>query len=228
MLWSFFPLLVRLSDEDKRMIYTLIIVILVLIALIGLIARGLVKYMRFKGREVDNYTHDLVTYGVFTKPRQFRRYVYQREFKTFTRSNFVPILIMAIAAVGVYLYLDLVAQQPVEVVLRAIDGLWFSVIWPEPEPFFGIVIPNDWPEVFAHFPEYANGIFTFRDIGDGVQVTLPLLDAIVIYAGFFTTVIAYIFFMGSTLTYFGRIGRGWKASTMVFQKHLENATPPAK
>ena len=224
MFWSFFPLLVRLSDEDKRMIYTLIIVVLVLIALIGLIARGLVKYMQFKGREVDNYTHDLVTYGVFTKPRQFRRFVYRREFKTFTRSNFVPILVMVLAALGVYLYLDLVAQESINVVFKAIDGLWFTIDWPDPVPFFGLNIPNDWPQFILHFPTYADGSFTFRD---GATV-LSLLDTAIIYTGFFTAVIAYIFFMGSTLTYFGRLGRGWKASTMVFQKHLETATPPAK
>lgn len=224
MFWNLFPLLVRLSDEDKRMIYTLIIVVLVLIALIGLISRGLVKYMQLKGREVDNYTHDLVKYGVLAKPRQFRKYVYGREFKSFTKSNRMPILIMLIAAAGVYLYLDLIAGQDISVVWAAIDGLWFSVEWPPAEPFFGIVIPNDWPTVYAHFPEFVNGSFEFRD---NITV-LPLLDTLVIYVGFLTFVISYIFFMGSTLTYFGRIGRGWKASTMVFQKHLEEVTPPVK
>lgn len=221
MLLTLLPLLVRLSEEDKRMIYTLIIVFLVLIALIGLIARGIVSYMRFKGREVDNYTHDLVKYGVLAKPRHFRKYVFAREFKTFTKSNRLPILIIVLAGLGVYLYLDLVAHQPISVVLTALDGLGITVTWPTPEPFFGLVIPNDWPTIDPNFPAFANGVFTFNN-----GTMLPLLDTLIIYTGLLTTFIAYIFFMGSTLTYFGRIGRGWKASTIVFQKRLENVTPP--
>lgn len=221
MLLTVLPFLVRLSEEDKRMIYTLIIVFLVLIALIGLIARGVVSYMRYKGREVDNYTHDLVKYGVLAKPRHFRKYVYAREFKVFTKSNRLPILILLVAAAGVYLYLDLVAEQPISVVLDAINGLGITVTWPAPVPFFGLNIPNDWPTFDPNFPAYANGFFMFNG-----GVVLPFLDVLVIYAGLLAALIAYIFFMGSTLTYFGRLGRGWKASTIVFQKRLENVTPP--
>lgn len=90
-------LLIKLTESDKRVIYILLGVIILLFIIIGYIGFVVTRVMRWQGKKINNYVTDVVITGVITKEDEFRRYAKRKNLVVFYRQARIPALILAIS-----------------------------------------------------------------------------------------------------------------------------------
>ena len=66
--------LLTLSDNDKRIIFSLLLIFVVVIVLIGLLGYILYRIMRWQSKKMDHLVHDVVVTKVITDKKAFIKY----------------------------------------------------------------------------------------------------------------------------------------------------------
>ena len=61
-----FHTLVTLSENDKRMIFSILLIVILLLVLIGVLGYALFRIMKWQSRKMDTLIHDVVVYKVIT------------------------------------------------------------------------------------------------------------------------------------------------------------------
>ena len=91
--------LVTLSDNDKKLIFALLLIIIVLIVLIGLLGYILFRLMKWQSKKMDTLVHDVVVYKVVTDRKHFIRYGRIKNWAMFFKQALIPLLIVILAFV---------------------------------------------------------------------------------------------------------------------------------
>ena len=89
------PFLITLSENDKRLIFALLIVVILLIALIGCLGYLLVKLMKWQSKKMDTLIHDVVITKVITDRKHLESYGRKKNWALFFKQAYIPILIVA-------------------------------------------------------------------------------------------------------------------------------------
>ena len=90
------PILVTLSESDKRIIYALLIVIILVIVLIGYLSYLLVKLMKWQGKKMDTLIHDVVVSKVITDRKHLVSYGRKKNWALFFRQAYIPLIIILV------------------------------------------------------------------------------------------------------------------------------------
>lgn len=86
--------LISLSENDKRMIFALLLIILLILALLGYICYLLVKLMKWQGKKMDSLIHDVVVTGVIKDRKHLIDYGRKKNFALFFKQSYIPLLIV--------------------------------------------------------------------------------------------------------------------------------------
>lgn len=92
-------ILISLSENDKRLIFALLIVVILLLALIGYLGYLLVKMMKWQGKKIETLTADAVNNKVVIDPRHLRRYGRKKNWALFFKQAIPPIIIALVGAI---------------------------------------------------------------------------------------------------------------------------------
>ncbi|MCR4911366.1 MAG: hypothetical protein K5925_02440 [Bacilli bacterium] len=103
----FNPILISLSENDKRLIFALLIVIILVIVLVGYLSFLLVKLMKWQARKADTLIHDVVVTKVITNKRHLINYGRKKNWALFFKQAYIPLIIIAVG-VAVLLIRDAV------------------------------------------------------------------------------------------------------------------------
>lgn len=201
-MFPYVPLLVKLSEEDKRVLIAVAIFLILLFILVGVFAKFINKYMKSAGRQVDNYTHDLVNYKIITNPHQFRRYMIPVEIRHFYLANRIPIRILLLTVLLVYAYFGTFENGRFDLIIQALQRLTIEF---EPWPttvLFGFEIASDWPATLIRtYPTPVLELYGY------VTYIGALISLGVVYSLFI-----------NTLRFIGRMRRGLFLSHELFLK----------
>ena len=88
------PILISLSENDKRLIFALLIVVILIIALIGCFGYLLVKLMKWQSRKMDTLIHDVVRYKVITDRKHLESYGRKKNWALFFKQASIPLAII--------------------------------------------------------------------------------------------------------------------------------------
>ena len=208
-MFNILPMLIQLTEKDKRLLIALFILLIVIFVLIAYLANGIKAIMRRYAKGIDGYMHDLCKNGLVKDSKQFKIQVYKKETKVLylnTRWAF-RIGIVVTAALSIYGFVFKPSGDGEKVFAffsEAMNNLKIHWYWPKGE-FFGIKnFPIDWPEYVS---------------GPSPKFNLP---SIVTYL----SVIAYVYvafklFTGA-LCFIARLNRARVKSVDVFTKSLDN------
>ena len=201
------PMLIQLTEKDKRLLIALFILLIVIFVLIAYIANGIKALMRRYAKGIDGYMHDLCKSGLVKDPGEFRKQVYLRETKTLylsTRWAFrIGIGITALLFVYALVFKPS-GDNLFGFFSDSMNNLKIQLEWPKDE-FFGIKnFPVDWPTVV----KWPSPEFNFSSIITYVSV--------IGYA-----YVAFMLFTG-VLRFIARLHRGKVKSVDVFTKSLDN------
>ena len=202
------PMLIQLTERDKRLIIALFILLIVLFVLIAYIANGIKALMRKYSKGIDGYMHDLCKAGLVKNPKEFREQVYKRETKTlYLKTRWAFRIGLAItAAVLVYGFIAKAGGD--ESVLsffgEAMNNLLIRFEWPRGE-FFGMdnfII--GWPVIVKGMTPQFN------------------LASIITYLSFIGYIYVAFVVITGTLRFIARLLRAKDKSIEVFEKSLDD------
>lgn len=154
---SFIPLLVKLSENEKRFIVVLFFLIIIVLALLGLIYDGLNKFMAAQGKDVGRLMANQLDSGYISSLQQFKRNSYKKsriEFYKHFRKTFLAMIIW-FAAYGT---VSLLYKHWLDIFDQSKEGIMtlvytFDFANATTNTFFGITLISDFPPVLHH-PEF--------------------------------------------------------------------------
>ena len=98
------PALVTLSENDKRLIFSLLIIIIVILVFIGFLGYLLVRIMKWQSKKMDTLIHDVVVYNVITDRKHLVRYGRSKNWALFFKQAYIPLLIMLVGAIVIIIH----------------------------------------------------------------------------------------------------------------------------
>ena len=200
-------LLVKLSETEKRVIFALVILVILVFALIAIIGSIIVKVMNYQGKKLDTAVSDVVTTRVITNKKQFFPYARKKNRQMFFKQSIVPIIILIIAAVVLLVY-DIINKNFLYNPFNTTNGfgtLIYTFDFKDEsiyKTFFGVKVIADWPKVAntPHFVVEAWASYIF----------VPL------------AIIGGIWYLIVTQAFIARSLRMHKLANQIFEKPLDN------
>ena len=88
------PFLVQLSENDKRLIFAILIIFIFVFVLIGYIGYLITRVMKWQGRKLDTLVGDVLQTRVITTKKHFFRYARKKNWRYFFKQAWIPLLII--------------------------------------------------------------------------------------------------------------------------------------
>lgn len=202
--------LIKLTENDKRLIIVLLLVFILLFVIVGYIGLLVRKIASAQAAKADDMLHDVVEAGVITNERKLFWFGIRKNYREFFKRAWVPFLIMLVSST-VLLFYCIFSKN------------WHYNIWDyEKEGFNTLFYVHDW-SVF------------FKSTEEGFAITWPTLlstphfsaDAIVSYIFVPGMVVGGTWFTFQVQGYIARTIRIYTLSKKAFRKTMENVTPPS-
>ena len=201
--------LVKLTENDKRLLIALFIVFILIFVLIGYLVKLIKRIMKRQGKMVDTFMYDMVRFKIVKTTKHFRKVANKKSMRYFYKKSWVPVLLMFIASLTVLIFCLVKEQKSISFLFSTENGfgsLFYTFDWanmPKAE-FFGMTLPCDWPPVL-NTPH-----FVYNDIYAWISyITVPL---------FF---VGAIWYLVNVQAFIARAYRIIKMSKDVFSKDLD-------
>ena len=196
--------LFSLSENDKRLIFALLIVIILIIVLIGYIGYIITRVMKWQGKKLDTLVADPVVTRVITKKRHFIHYARKKNWRLFFKQAAPGVIILLVGAITLVIHDAAIRNFGYDIFDYKKTGFnTVLFLWDFSKCFTrqGVSIVFNWPTLIntPHLegPAWASYIFMTCMIVGGTWYLLALQSLI------------------------ARTIRMFKLSTSVFEKSLE-------
>ena len=205
--------MLKITENDKRVIIALLFIIIILFVVIGLLGSLIIRTMKWQGKKCDTLVSDVVTNHIVKTPHQLRRYAAKKNIRHFIKQAWIPIIIIIVGVVT-YIIRNAVKNDWTYNPFNINDGfgtlffVWdFSNIISTPENGIGVLL--NWPALInqPHFE----------------------VEAICSYVAVSFVIVGGLWYLVVAQAYLARTIRAVKLSKRVFEKSLDNFdqnTPP--
>lgn len=199
--------LIQLSEGDKRVLLAVFLLVFLVFVLIGFIGSIIVRIIKWEGKKLDNLCTDVMYTRVINDKKSFVKYARRKNFQTFFKEAWIPLIIFA----GAWLTLLLTCVFRNDFSYNIFDHhktgfttlffLWdFSDCYGN---FFGLTILNRWPTTLINQPH-----FEVDAIGSYIFVPAFLTGS--------------IWYLIAVQRFFARTLRIKDLSNSIFKKSLDN------
>jgi hypothetical protein len=209
-----FNLLIKLTENDKRVIIALLFAIILLFVIIGLLGSLIVRTMRWQGKKCDTLVSDVVTNHIVKTPHQLRKYAAKKNIRHFLKQAWIPIIIILVGVATILIRNAITKDWSYDLLnynngTKNEGGTGFGTllwIWDFKDPdsyttVFGLKVLAKWPPLYNNPHFVMEGIYSY--------VAIPFL------------VIGSIWYLVVAQAYLARTIRMHKLSKQVFEKSLE-------
>ena len=142
-------LLIQLTESDKRIIFVLLAVFILILVLIAYIGYLITKIMKWQGKKINNHITDVVLTRVITNEKDFKRYAKKKNWWLFYHQARIPALIVVIAIVFYIVVSSIIGyRNPFDryTGFATLLFVWdFSTLITVPESGAGVLI--NWPQL---------------------------------------------------------------------------------
>lgn len=91
-------IMISLSENDKRMIFAILIVAILVLVLIGYLGFLLTKLMKWQGKKMDTLIHDVVVTRVIKDKKALLSYGRKKNYALFFKQAYIPLIIAGVGA----------------------------------------------------------------------------------------------------------------------------------
>ena len=199
-------LLIKLTENDKRFIIALCLVIILVFVLIGLIGALVVRTMKWQAKKCDTLVSDVVTNHIITTPHQLRVYAHKKNIRYFLKQAWIPLIIVL---VGVILL----------VIHNAVNNNWAYNPFNLDDGFGTLLFAWDFSTIITT-PENGVGLL----LNWPAQINAPhfVVEAIYSYIAVPCLIVGGIWYLVSAQAYLARTIRAHKLAKTIFEKSLDN------
>jgi len=199
-------LLIKLTENDKRILIAACLVIILVFVLIGFIGSIIVRVMKWQGKKCDTLISDVVINRIVTTPHQLRKYARVKNIRQFIKHAYIPIILMILSVVTIIIH-NAITKNWAYNPFNHEDGfgtLLFVWDFKDPDSYaniFGITLLAKWPPLInePHFVVEALGAY----------IAIPL------------AIVGVCWYLVAAQAYLARTIRAWKLSKQVFEKSLD-------
>ena len=92
-------ILISLSENDKRLIFALLLIFILILVLIGYLGFLLVKLMKWQGKKMDTLIHDVVVTKVITDKKTLMRYGRKKNYALFFKQSYIPLILIMLGLI---------------------------------------------------------------------------------------------------------------------------------
>ena len=198
-------LLIKLSENDKRVIIAIFLILILVFVLIGLIGSLIIRTMKWQGQKCDTLVSDVVRNNIVTTPLQLRKYARKKNTRYFIKQAWIPIILILVGVL-IIIIRDAVTEDWSYNPFNINDGfgtLLFICDFDNAQyaTIFGITLLADWPPfITPHFEE----------------------AALVSYFAVPPLIIGACWYLVAAQAYLARTIRAYQLSKKVFEKSLED------
>lgn len=196
--------LIALSENDKRLIFALLIVLILVFVLIGYIGFLITRVMKWQGKKLDSLVADPVVTHVITTRKHFYRYARKKNWRLFFKQSYIAILIMVTGAL-VLLIRDAIAKD-----------FAYNVINHQKTGFGTLLFVWDFSGCFKR-----DGISLVLNWPTLINTPHFEVNAIVSYIFMISMIVGGIWYLVSLQALIARTIRMYQLSTKVFEKSLD-------
>ena len=93
------PVLISLSENDKRMIFSILLIVILVLVLIGFLGYLLFRIMKWQSRKMDTLVHDVVVNKIITDRKHLVRYGRIKNWALFFKQAYIPLIIIIVGAI---------------------------------------------------------------------------------------------------------------------------------
>ena len=91
--------LLSLSENDKRLIFAVLIILILVIVLIGYLGFLVTRIMKWQGKKLDTLVADPLVTRVITNKHHFIRYARKKNWRLFFKQSYVGIILILISVI---------------------------------------------------------------------------------------------------------------------------------
>lgn len=202
--------LIKLSENDKRLIIVLLLVLILVFVIVGYTSLLVKKIMKIQGNKMEDLVHDVVVTGVIIDSKKLIKFGIKKNHRQLFKESWIPFLIMLFSSLVMLIYCLIKQNWSINIFDYKVEGvgtLFHIFDWDNAPKsnFFGIKIISNWPELISA-PHWSN-------------------QAIPSYIFFFGMLVGGVWFLYDVQAYIARFYRLIKLSKTVFNKSLENFDP---
>ena len=140
-------LLIQLTESDKRIIFVLLAVFILLLVLVAYIGYLITKIMRWQGKKINSHVTNVVVTHVIENEKDFKRYAKKKNWWLFYHQARIPALIVLLSVIFYIVISSIIGfKNPFDrhTGFATLLFVWdFSTIITVPESGAGILI--NWP-----------------------------------------------------------------------------------
>lgn len=196
--------LISLSENDKRLIFALLLIFILVFVLIGYIGYIITRIMKWQGKKLDTLVADPVITRVITNKKHFIRYARKKNWRCFFKQSYISILIILVGAL-VLLIRNLVTSD-----------FSYNVFEHQKTGFGTVLFVWDFSNCFKK--EGASILFSWPQLINSPHFEV---EAIVSYIFMTCMVIGGIWYLIALQSLISRTIRMYSLSTSAFEKTLE-------
>lgn len=200
------PVLLKLSENDKRIIIAICLVIILLFVLIGVVGSIVVRTMKWQSKKCDTLVSDVVVNRIVTTPHQLRVYARKKNIRYFIKQAWIPILLILTGVLIIIIH-NAVTKNWSYNPFNIEDGfgsLLFVWDFKDPDSYtkvFGITVMASWPPL-ANEPHF-------------------VVEALASYFAVPLVIVGACWYLVVAQAYLARTLRAYKLSKQVFEKSLD-------
>jgi len=136
--------LIKLSENDKRILIALCLLILLIVVIVGYLYLLVRKIMQRQGKQVDKMMYDIMKARVITDAKTFKKVALLKSHRYFFKKTIIPFCIMFVAVFTLLIYGWATKDNGLKYYAEGWNDLSIKLQWPV-QKFFGINIVCDWP-----------------------------------------------------------------------------------
>ncbi len=203
--------LIKLTENDKRLIIVLLLLVILLFVIIGYISLLVKKIMNHQGSKADEMLKNVVNAKLFDNEKAFVKFGIKKNVRVFFKEARIPFCIIAGGFLFLLLYCLFSGNWHPGIFSRETG---FASLFPKLKPwptakFFGITLVNGWPEVAEHAALKAAAWYSY--------ILVPV------------EIVGIVWFLFCTQAYIARSLRIYKIARGIYRKKLDeqpaNPTP---
>lgn len=146
--------LVKLTENDKRLIIVLLLLVILLFVIAGYVGLLVKRIMKHQARKADDMLSDVVRAGVITEEKKLWIFGIRKNWRVHFKEAWIPFLIVLGSVLILVIYYASMSCWGLNVWDQKTGfGTLFPILnWDSKTMFFGIEIVSDWPRVEAPAP----------------------------------------------------------------------------
>lgn len=199
--------LLKMSENDKRVIVALLFAIILTFVIIGLLGALIIRTMKWQGKKCDTLVSDVVTNHIVTTPYQLRKYASIKNARQFIKQAWMPIIILLIGAAVLIVHNIVVKDWTYDPFNKETGFGTLLFMWDFNDPdsyttIFGIKVIANWPPLINE-PHFAvEALWSYFHIG--------------------CLAVGGLWYIVVSQAYLARTIRAIQLSKKVFEKSLDN------